>query len=124
MGLIAAAAIVYPFIIALFYLLLLPLAIYRGWALSILWGWFMAPLGLPSLTMVQCIGIALVIGFLTPSLSLSSYIGKPVDSKGKEVGTSRMKFSPQWGASLGTALVSPIGAVFFGWLILHFFGYP
>lgn len=38
----------------------------RGWVLSILWRWFMVPtLGLPALSVLQAIGIALVVGMLT-----------------------------------------------------------
>ena len=38
----------------------------RGWALATTWGWFIAPyFGLPSLGIVQAIGIALVVSLLT-----------------------------------------------------------
>jgi hypothetical protein len=38
----------------------------RGYALSVLWGWFMVPtLGLPHLSVAQAIGIAIVVSFLT-----------------------------------------------------------
>ena len=41
-------------------------SILRGWVLSILWGWFVVPVfSLPNLTVVQAIGISLIIGFLT-----------------------------------------------------------
>ena len=47
--------------------LLSPLAsISRGWALSILWGWFMVPVfHLPTLRIPTALGIATVIGMLT-----------------------------------------------------------
>jgi hypothetical protein len=38
---------------------------WSGFVLSILWGWFMVPLGLPALGVAQAIGIALVAGMLT-----------------------------------------------------------
>lgn len=40
-------------------------AIVRGLALSILWGWFIAPLGPPEINVGEAIGIALVVGMLT-----------------------------------------------------------
>ena len=42
------------------------LILLRGYVLSILWRWFMVPtLGLPQLSVVQAIGIAMVVSFLT-----------------------------------------------------------
>lgn len=53
----------------IFFLLLIT-SIFKGWALSIMWGWFMVPtLDLPSISIVQAIGIALVIGYLTREIS-------------------------------------------------------
>lgn len=44
----------------------------NGWALMTLWGWFIVPIfGLPSLTIVQAIGVAMVISFLTKRHDLS-----------------------------------------------------
>ena len=37
-------------------------AVYTGWVLSIMWGWFIAPLGLPSITIPWAIGIMLSVG--------------------------------------------------------------
>lgn len=40
-------------------------AVLNGWALAILWGWFMVPFGLPALSIPTAIGVALVVSFLT-----------------------------------------------------------
>lgn len=41
-------------------------SILNGWAISVLWLWFVAPLfGLPVLTIPQAIGLSLVIGMFT-----------------------------------------------------------
>ena len=41
-----------------------------GWALSVLWGWFVVPVfGLPVLTLLQAYGLALVIGLTTHQFS-------------------------------------------------------
>ncbi len=41
-------------------------SIFNGYALSILWGWFMVPVfHLPQLSLVPAIGISMVVGYLT-----------------------------------------------------------
>ena len=40
-------------------------AIVKGYVLSLLWAWFVVPLGVPTLTVVQAIGVSLTVGFLT-----------------------------------------------------------
>ncbi len=40
--------------------------IINGWALSALWGWFVVPIfNLPSLTIIQAIGIGLILSYIT-----------------------------------------------------------
>ena len=39
--------------------------IWGGLVLSILWGWFIVPLGLPEIGLANAIGVSLVVGFLT-----------------------------------------------------------
>lgn len=59
-GLIAAP------VVAVFYLLLLPMVLLEGWVLTKLWVWFVVPLfGLPALGVWSAAGIALVVGLLT-----------------------------------------------------------
>ena len=44
----------------------IPLVIFRGWVLSILWGWFIVPsFGLPPLSIAAAIGLSLLTGYLT-----------------------------------------------------------
>ena len=41
-------------------------SIFNGYALSVLWGWFVAPaFGLPELSVVSAVAIAMIIGCLT-----------------------------------------------------------
>ncbi len=41
-------------------------SVVNGWALTILWGWFIAPIfGLPILTIPQAIGVGMVVTFFT-----------------------------------------------------------
>lgn len=39
--------------------------IVNGWVASILWAWFLVPLGAPAISVVPAIGIALIVGCLT-----------------------------------------------------------
>ncbi len=41
-----------------------PLGLLRGWVLSVLWRWFLVPLGLPGLGVAQAWGIATIIAML------------------------------------------------------------
>jgi hypothetical protein len=46
------------------------IAILNGWALSILWGWFVVPVfDVPQLGVVSAIGVAMVVTYLTASSS-------------------------------------------------------
>lgn len=47
-------------------LLVIPLtSIFSGYTLSVLWGWFVVPLGVMALTIPQSLGIALTVGYIT-----------------------------------------------------------
>ncbi len=79
--------------------------LFRGYALSVLWGWFMVPtLGLPHLSVVQAIGIAMVVSFLTHK--------DTSDLQKKEEGT---------GAAIARGVVLvvlyPLIALGFGWVV-------
>lgn len=39
--------------------------VWSGWVLSVLWGWFVVPLGLPPLALWAACGVRLVTGSLT-----------------------------------------------------------
>lgn len=53
-------------------------AIWSGYVLTVLWGWFIVPLfGLPALSLVYAIGLSLVVGYLTHQLTPTS--GKEVN---------------------------------------------
>ena len=51
--------------ILLFLLLDIPLVIFRGFVLSQLWLWFLVPVGVSPISVVNAIGISIVIGFFT-----------------------------------------------------------
>lgn len=51
---------------------IVPLALLRGWVLSLLWGWFIVPLGVPAVGVVHAIGIAFVVGMFTSAAKVDS----------------------------------------------------
>jgi hypothetical protein len=85
-------------------LLIVLSAIFNGYALSVLWGWFVVPtFGGPALGIVPAIGIAMVVGYLTHQSH---------DCK-KEDDELRMRFTKQ----VVGALLKPAFALFFGWIV-------
>ncbi len=43
----------------------------NGWALRVLWNWFLVPMGAPAITLLGAIGIAIIVGFLQPRMTES-----------------------------------------------------
>ena len=82
-------------------LLLYPvLVVWRGFVLSILWGWYAVPLGLPPIGLIEAIGVSLVVGFLVYQ-----------DQRGEE---------PTLWRTVGMAIITPGFALVVG-AILHLF---
>lgn len=78
----------------------------NGWALAILWGWFMVPFGAPVLTIPTAIGLALVVSFLTHQTD-------HYEDKDKTAGE-------RFGGSVLTMLIKPPLALFVGWIVKQF----
>lgn len=75
-------------------------SIWRGYVLSILWGWFIVrAFGAPPLNIPLAIGLSLIVGFLTQRLT----------KKQEDV------YFLVMGASLGPAMV-----LLFGWIVTKF----
>lgn len=82
-------------------------AIMNGWALSVLWGWFVVPLfNVPPLSIPTAIGFALVVGLLTHQEQADN-------SKKKEM-------SDAIAALISRAVVSPLFTIFVGWIVKSF----
>ena len=75
------------------------LIVMRAWVLTILWGWFIVPFGLPALGIAWAIGIAATISIFT---------AKPVKS---EEGDN---------SSLAFAIVQPLMALLIGFVAHSF----
>ncbi|RZK29216.1 MAG: hypothetical protein EOO61_20945 [Hymenobacter sp.] len=84
--------------------LVVPTMIIRGFVFSILWGWFVVPLGVVAIGVAHAIGLAAVFGFLTTHLS--HYQRKESDNP--------------FGEALGRMLVVPFLVLFFAWIV-HLF---
>ena len=83
-------------------------SLFRGYALSVLWGWFMVPtLHLPPLGVVQAIGIAMVVGFLTHQDT--SDIPKKERGMGEVIATA-----------VAVAVLYPLLALLIGSVVHHY----
>lgn len=80
-------------------------SLFNGWALSVLWGWFLVPLGLPQIGMAHAIGIGLLVGFLTKT---HLHAEKEFDSKWEKA------------AAHTAVILNPLLVVGMGWVIAQF----
>lgn len=78
-------------------------AIYNAWVLSILWGWFIVPLGVKSLSIAHAYGVTLVAGLFLSTRGIK-------ENKNQDDRIS----------SLITWLILPLVALFFGWIAVGF----
>jgi hypothetical protein len=90
-------------------LMLLPLyiafaAMWEGYALSVLWGWFVVPMfGLPALSIPFAMGLALVVGLLTSH----------------RLGNEATDDSKQW-RMVWVAVMRPAMVLLIGWIVTKF----
>lgn len=77
--------------------------IINGWALSVLWGWFVSPLfHLPPLSIPYAIGICLIVNHLTKQT--------PKENNDKKDTNERI-------ADIIAILINPLISVLFGWIV-------
>lgn len=83
-------------------------AILNGWALSIIWGWFVVPLfGLPSLSVPAAIGLALTLNlFVRPEYDEKRY--------------QNSDLAEITGALIGKGLLGPLVVLGLGWIVKQF----
>ncbi len=87
---------------ALAFLFAAVLSAYQGWALSVLWAWFVQPLGAPHLGVIHAMGLMLIFALLTTGI-------KKAESPEKN----------KVAHSIGV-LLAPVIAVLFGFIIKRF----
>ena len=80
--------------------------LWKGYVLSVLWVWFAVPLGAPAVGMIQAMGIALLVSFLTY---------QHISSPKKEQSTAEAM-----GDAVAMALMYPLLALCIGWCIKYF----
>lgn len=78
-------------------------AIYNAWALTILWGWFIVPLGVKALSLAHAYGFTLVTGFILSTRGVK-------DHKDKE----------DWISTVVTLLLLPLVVLGLGWITVGF----
>ena len=95
-------AAVTVFVLVGVFVLIPVLLIWKGFALSVLWGWFVAPLfGLPLLSIPSAIGICIVVGLIRYRYDASDH---------------EKSFKP-----LGMQFASPAASLGVGWIIKTYF---
>lgn len=80
--------------------------IFNGWAFSLLWEWFVAPLGYPVLTIPQAIGLSMVISYATHQYQKDEH--------------KNSSFSEALGWAISLAIVKPLMSLGIGLIIKSF----
>lgn len=82
-------------------------ALWGGYVLTVLWAWFIVPtFHLPPLSLVAAIGMSMVIGYLTSHIDMEH--------------KSEIGWGQRFANRIVVALLKPLFALFFGWII-HLF---
>lgn len=88
--------------------LMVPGAMWSGYVLSVLWGWFIVPTfeGIPALSIPAAIGIASVVGYLTRGLARDTSDHKDPNDRLIQ--------------NIGESFLAPLFTLAFGWVV-HLF---
>lgn len=78
-------------------------AVYNAWVLTVLWTWFIVPLGAKALTIAHAYGLTLVAGL---------FMGQR--------GIKQNNTKEDWVSSIITWILIPLTALFFGWIAVGF----
>jgi len=82
-------------------------ALWNGYALSVLWRWFVVPVfGVPALSVCYAIGVSIVVSYLTHSYQSTASDGKT--------------WQKQFADSLAYCSAKPAIALLFGWVVTLF----
>lgn len=79
--------------------------ILRAWVLTVLWGWFLVPVGVFELSITTAIGVSIIVNLFTQHLAKDSS-----DEKGK----------PGMINGMIQAVFGPLIALLLGWIVTWF----
>jgi len=82
-------------------------ALWGGFAASVLWGWFVVPLGVPEVSMLHAVGLMLALR------ALAGFSGKPQPDKPED----KMVALRALGRVLAVATITPGAALAVGWVV-------
>lgn len=74
----------------------IPLIIYRGFAIATLWVWFVIPLGLPAISLMHAVGIALTVNVIITQPNETPNKAKPFLPLVKSFVTSSLGLLVGW----------------------------
>jgi len=81
------------------------LGIWWGYAIHVLWAWFVVPIGLPAISIAQAYGLSVLFGLF-------------MNTRGLDVG--KEKTSDEWAVSVTIGVLMPAVALLFGWIAVGF----
>lgn len=81
------------------------LGVWWGYAIHVLWAWFVVPLGVPALGVAQAYGLSVLFGLFLNTRGLA--IGKE-------------KSNDEWATSVTVSVLMPAIALLFGWIAVGF----
>lgn len=87
--------------------LIVACALWGGFAAATLWGWFVVPLGVPEVSVLHAMGLALALR------ALAGFSGKPQPAKHED----KMVALRVLGRVLAVATVAPGAALAIGWVV-------
>lgn len=81
------------------------LGIWWGYAIHVLWAWFVIPLGVSPISIAQAYGLSVLFGLF-------------MNTRGLDVG--KEKTGDEWAVSVTIGVLMPAIALLFGWIAVGF----
>lgn len=81
------------------------LGIWWGYAIHVLWAWFVVPMGVSSISIAQAYGLSVLVSLF-------------MNTRGLDVG--KEKTSDEWVVSVTIGVLMPAVALLFGWIAVGF----
>lgn len=81
------------------------LGIWWGYAIHVLWAWFVVPLGVVPIKLTHAYGLSVLFGLF-------------LNTRGLEIG--KEKNSDDWATSVTIGIIMPAIALIFGWIAVGF----